>query len=212
MSNDFITFNAVVPYSHLLLISASSVGEDLPSIHEKIDTYKANSSALYFSTADIVADFDASLRVIIGNIDPSKMHKLLTVPLDVTEGRVYIGDVYKETYSLLRLPKGSINLSIYADAESHATIFYVYIDVHQIRLIKRRTLHEPSEDVGTKIIEIGKKDGCHICGSKTEASYIPHLLPPLEIDTDSEKQWYPICRRDYREYEQEIHDLLVSVI
>lgn len=212
MANSFITFNAINPYSHLLLITASTDGKDLPVFGVEAEAYVANKNAVLFSTADIVEDFDAPLRVVIGNIRPSKMKRLLSVQLDSKSGQLYIGDVRKETYSLLSLPKGSISLSVYADAENEAKYFYIYTEVHQMHLEKRLTLYEPSEDVAIKIAEIGKKNGCHICGSKSEVSYIPHLLPPLEVDIDGEKKWYPICRTDYTKYQAEIHTMLRSLV
>jgi hypothetical protein len=212
MSTKAIFFNPVFLHNTLLLVSGTNAGQELPNIDNTSTSIVSNEKAIIFSSGDYVEDFNLPLKVLAGNVSPKKLHRLYDGRIVSDNKTIYIGDNRKESFMTLDFESDSVELSLWIDSENAATLLYVFIDSSDLQLVKRQNYLQEDQNIKEEINKLGKQNGCHICGSKDESEYIPHLLPPLELEINSEKSWFPICKSDSERYEAEIDTALREMI
>ena len=206
-----VYFNNTLLVRSLLYICDADKFSDRPIIEDEKLLYVNGSSAV-LSFREVAGGDDFPVRVVAGNIEPKSLDKVGSSTLSLSNGLLYVGDVEKESYMVLNFDKNELGLSIWSDNVNDPTLVYLKLDSNPRGLNEKLTLFETDEDLISSINQLGKDRGCHICGSKNKDKYIPHLLPPLEVEVWSERDWYPICEQDYQKYQAEIDEHLKQLI
>lgn len=207
---DQLFFTTIYLHQTLLLVSGTNDGAKFPEMDD-FHEFVSNKKAALFSSGKLAHDLDLPIRVLVGNMKPHKTQKIHEFELTLDDQRVYIGDIKKEAFLVVGTGIDKFKVSFYIDSKEDMTLLYLYIPT-PLKLIEQGSTFEQSREVQQKIQAIGKESGCHICGNKKAEKYIPHLLPPIEIDPKSERSWYPICEPDYAKYRHEIEEILKGLI
>ncbi len=207
-----VYFNATILVRSLLQISSDEDNFTRPIIEDN-EILCNNPKGAVVSLLSYYYQFDWPMRVIAGNMLPKNTVKLVDFTITTKNGEIYLGDVEEESFMRLKIGNAGLETKITVLLNNDDNpLLYVYIDTDTLVLIEKKSLFEADEQVNSQILQAGKQDGCHICGRKDKDIYIPHMLPPLELDAITEKRYYPICSEDYESYKKEIHSMLLSFI
>ncbi len=208
-----VYFNATLLVRSLLQINSVESDFTRPIIEDN-EILSNNPKGAVVSLLSYYYQFDWPMRVIAGNMLPKNTVKLVDFTITTKNGEIYLGDVEEESFMRLKIGNAGLGtkITLLLNDVDNPSLIYVYIDTDTLTLIEKKSLYEVNEEVNSQIFQLGQQDGCHICGRKDKDTYIPHMLPPLELDAITEKRYYPICPEDYESYKEEIHGMLLSFI
>jgi len=205
-------FTTAVLHHTLLLISGTDDSNSFPAIKEPLERLVKNDKAVFFSSATLVADPELPIRLLVGDKPPVKTTQLHKFTLNTENRKLYLGDVRRKSFLIVDVGKTSTEIGLCIDSEQDLTLVYVYIDSPRLSLVDKASNLYDVDSVRSKINKLGRVNGCHICSTKESSEYIPHLLPPPELEPLAERSWYPVCPDDYRKYEAEMQTLMQDLI
>lgn len=204
-------YSSVYLYNTLLFISSTDDDKKLPRFDGSGQDFVHNENAAFLSTGNMAEDLTLPVRVLVGNKPPEKTKKLHEFEIETKNKKIYIGDVRKESYMIVGLSTKKNHIVVNVDSKDNVTLIYIYIPGAEIELVTLVSGLYDDSNVQEEINELGKKDGCHVCGDRKAAKYIPHLMPPIELDTTSERSWYPVCETDYRAHQNALAQKMLSL-
>ncbi|MCX6725250.1 MAG: hypothetical protein NTX80_01750, partial [Candidatus Saccharibacteria bacterium] len=98
-----------------------------------------------------------------------------------------------------RTPRGgkTIDIEISVDTKNKTSLVYVFLKSSKLTITKEsEDMYTANGQTEQAVSGIGKNSGCHICGKK-DGKHLAILLPPPQLDTNSEHNWFPVCPKHY---------------
>ena len=206
--NKTIFFKEISTYDSYLLIGGANQNALAGDTLKRINNLSFNEYSIKLFISNMLDVTNKNIRLFVGNVPSKNTTTIHKGTINTGNGKIYIGNIKKTKYLVVDIgSRNTIDIEISVDTKNKISLVYVFLKTGKLTITKEsEDTHTANEQTEQAVSEIGKNSGCHICG-KTDGKHLAVLLPPPQLDTNSEHNWFPVCPKHYDLTVEEVYRL-----